>query len=114
MVKKIEQVDQYNTKFSYIGSLSDQTNFTYRHWKESYEKLRNEKKSFRNYFDKHRKCRCKIESCKHLKNTEKELEFKHKSWELHIQYMNMSLGKLMENAPELFEKRKKLKKSISK
>ena len=85
--------------------MSDQSNFTYEHWKVNYKKLRDEKKSFRNYFDKHRTCRCKIESCRHLKNTEKELEFKHKSWELHIQYMNMNLNKLMDTAPELFKVR---------
>ena len=79
---------------------------SYQKWKENYEKLRKEQESFRNYFDKHRTCRCKIASCIHLQKTEKELEFKHKSWEIHIQYMNMSLGNLMNNAPELFTKKK--------
>lgn len=86
--------------------MSEQTSFTYKQWKENHEKLRKEKKSFQNYFDEHRTCKCKINSCRHLKNTEKELEFKHRSWELHIQFMNKSLNKLMNNAPELFEKRK--------
>ena len=76
----------------------------YEHWRDEYRKLRKEKESFRNYYDEHRTCKCKIDSCKHLKTTEKELEFKHKSWELHIQYMNMGLNRLMKNAPELFRK----------
>ena len=82
----------------------------YEQWKKEYRKLRKEKESFRNYFDKHKTCKCKIASCKHLKATEKELEFKHKSWELHIQYMDMCRRKLMKNSPKWVGKKKEMKK----
>lgn len=77
--------------------------FSYNQWKKDNAKLRKERKSFRDNFDKHRTCRCKILSCRHLKSTEKELEFKHKAWELHIKYMNNMINNLMLVHPEWFE-----------
>jgi len=79
----------------------------YSNWEKKYEQLRKERDAFRYYFDKHRTCKCNIISCRHLQHTEKELEFKHRFWELHIQYMNMGVSSLLDSAPELFEKKTK-------
>ena len=52
--------------------------YTHEDWKAEYRQLVKEKKSFESYFHKHRKCRCKDETCRHLKATEKEYSQKNK------------------------------------
>ena len=73
-------------------------------WLEDYTKLEKERNDFVNYFEKNKKCKCKIESCRHLKKTEVMLEFQHKAWDLHIRHMNMGLRTLMTIIPESFNK----------
>jgi len=79
-------------------------------WLDDYRKLEKERDDFVNYFDKNRKCTCKIESCRHLKKTEVMLEFQHKSWNLHIRHVNMGLRTLMVIIPEAFNKTQTRKK----
>lgn len=73
-------------------------------WNDDYAQLTKEREVFRKYFDKNRKCRCKIESCRHYKKCEKVLEFQHNAWNLHIRHMNMGLRTLMTIIPKAFNK----------
>ena len=79
--------------------------YTHEDWKAEYRQLVKEKESFESYFHKHRKCRCKDDTCRHLKATEKALEHTNRMWELHIKHMNMGIQTLLENHPEWFTKR---------
>ena len=81
-----------------------ETQFMEEKWQKDFKKLEKEADDFRDYFDKNRKCRCNIYSCRHFKKANSEL-FDEKFHELVNRKMHIGLRTMMECAPELFEKK---------
>ena len=41
---------------------------SYKNWEDRFDKLENDFDSFRDYFDRNKKCQCHIDECQHFDN----------------------------------------------
>ncbi|MBN4046338.1 hypothetical protein JYT57_01530 [Nitrosarchaeum koreense] len=82
-----------------------ETQFMEEKWHKDYDKLKNEHEAFRNYFNKHRTCKCNIDLCKHLQKIEKKM-FNPRYYELVNKHIIIGLQTMADDVPELFEKPK--------
>ena len=88
-----------------------ETQFMEEKWQKDFKILEKKADDFRDYFDKNRKCRCNIYSCKHFKKANSEL-FDEKFHELVNRKMHIGLRTMKECAPELFVYKPKNRRQI--